>query len=134
MSRRNALLSACLLVMGCVVSMSAQQPAASANRSTVVVPPLVNFSGVLIDFNGKPLTHITGVTFFLYKEEQGGAPLWMETQNVVPDKNGHYTVMLGSTTSTGLPADIFVAGEARWLAVQPQGQAEQPRILLLSVP
>jgi len=35
---------------------------------------------------------------------------------------GHYTVMLGSTSSTGLPADIFVAGEARWLGVQPQGQ------------
>ena len=135
MSCRNALLSACLLVTCCVVPMSAQQPAASAsNRSNVVVPPLVNFSGVLSDGNGKPLSVISGVTFLLYKEEVGGAPLWMETQNVYPDKTGHYAVMLGSTTSTGLPADIFVAGEARWLAVQPQGQAEKPRILLLSVP
>jgi len=135
MSRRNAFLSACLLVICCVGSMSGQQPAASANnRSNVVVPPLVNFSGVLNDVNGKALNRITGVTFLLYKEEQGGAPLWMETQNVYPDKTGHYTVMLGSTTSNGLPGDIFVAGEARWLAVQAQGQAEQPRILLLSVP
>jgi len=135
MSHRNAFLSACLVVTCCVLSTSGQQPAASASsRSNVVVPPLVNFSGVLTNINGKPLTNITGVTFLLYKEEQGGAPLWLETQNVQPDKNGHYTVMLGSTTSTGLPADIFVAGEARWLGVQPQGLAEQPRILLLSVP
>jgi len=134
MSRRNALFSACVLVFCCVFPMSAQQPESATNRSNVVVPPLVNFSGVLTDVNGKPLTHVTGVTFLLYKDEQGGAPLWTETQNVYPDKTGHYSVMLGSTTSAGLPADIFVAGEARWLGVQEQGQAEQPRILLLSVP
>jgi hypothetical protein len=43
-------------------------------------------------------------------------------------------VMLGSTSSNGLPSDIFVAGEARWLGVQVQGQAEQPRVLQMSVP
>ena len=32
------------------------------------------------------------------------------------DKAGHYTVSLGSTTSQGLPASPFAAGEARWLA------------------
>lgn len=42
--------------------------------------------------------------------------------------------MLGSTISTRLPAHIFVAGEARWLAVWPEGQQEQARVLLLSVP
>jgi len=114
MSHRNACLGACLLVICCVLPMSGQESAASLNnRSNAVVPPLMNFSGVLNDVNGKPLTNIVGVTFSLYKDEQGGAPLWMETQNVQPDKTGHYTVMLGSTTSTGLPGDIFVAGEPR---------------------
>ncbi len=135
MMRQNALLGACLLLICCVLPMLAQQPAANVtNGSNVVVPPLVSFSGVLNDLNGKPLTTITGVTFLLYKEEQGGAPLWLETQNVQPDKTGRYSVMLGSTTSTGVPSDLFVAGEARWLAVQPQGQPEQPRVMLLSVP
>jgi hypothetical protein len=109
-----------------------QQPRATA--ANVIVPPLVQFSGVLADVNGKPLAGTVGVTFYLYKDSQGGAPLWMETQNVQPDKAGHYSVMLGSTTSHGLPADLFVSGEARWLGVQPQGQSEQPRVLLLSVP
>ena len=60
--------------------------------------------------------------------------LWMETQNVTPDKDGRYAVMLGASTSAGLPTDLFASGEARWLGVQAQGQPEQPRVLLLSVP
>jgi hypothetical protein len=102
--------------------------------TNTVVPNLVNYSGVLTDVNGKPITGVAGVTFLLYKDAQRGAPLWMETQNVQGDKTGRYTVVLGSTTSHGLPSDVFVSGEARWLAVQEQGQEEQPRILLVAVP
>jgi len=99
-----------------------------------VVPMLVHFSGRLTDVNGKPLSGVAGVTFYLFSEQDGGVPLWMETQNVEPDKAGHYSVMLGSTSRQGLPTNIFFTGEARWLGVQVQGQAEQPRVLLLSVP
>jgi hypothetical protein len=105
-----------------------------ATNTHAVVPPLVNFAGVLTDLNGKPMTGVVGVTFYLYQEQQGGAPLWLETQNVQADDSGHYTVMLGSTSSYGLPADIFVAGQAHWLGVQVEGQAEQPRVLLVSAP
>ena len=121
-------LTICLVLITCVA------PTSSAQQTDQVVPTLVNFSGTLTDVNGKPLTGVVGVTFFLYKDEQGGSPLWVETQNVEPDKNGHYRVILGSTTSQGLPTDLFASGEARWLAVQPEGQAEQARIVLLSVP
>ncbi len=58
----------------------------------------------------------------------------METQNVTPDDNGQYSVILGSTTATGLPDDLFSQQEQRWLGVQVQGQAEQARVLLVSVP
>jgi len=121
-----------VLLLICCASSQAQQT--MPTNTNAVVPPLINFSGVLADGNGKPLISVTGVTFLLYKEQQGGAPLWMETRNVAPDNNGGYSVMLGSTSNTGLPGDIFVAGAARWLAVQPQGQQEYPRVLLLSVP
>jgi hypothetical protein len=84
--------------------------------------------------SSKPLAGTVGVTFSLYKEEQGGAPLWVETQNVQPDNHGHDTVMLGSASSQGLPADLFTAGEPRWIGVRPQGQTEQPRVMLASVP
>jgi hypothetical protein len=95
---------------------------------------MVKFSGSLSDLKGRPSTGVVGVTFSLYKDAQGGSPLWMETQNVQADANGRYSVQLGSTQPNGLPTDVFTSGEARWLGVQPQGQTEQPRVLLLSVP
>jgi hypothetical protein len=108
---------------------TAQTPAA-----TSAVPPMVNFRGTLVDGHSKPLSTVVGVTFSLYKDSEGGAPLWVETQNVQPDKSGHYKVMLGSSTSQGLPPALFASGEARWLGVHVQGQEEQARTLLLSVP
>ncbi len=105
---------------------------AASNPSTV--PTVIRFSGNLADVNGKPLSGVVGVTFSLYAGQQGGAALWVETQNVQADKSGHYAVTLGSTTTQGLPQGIFASGEARWLGVQPQGQAERPRVLLMSVP
>ena len=132
MSRMRLYVSVWLLLICSAVSLSAQQAALAA--ANAVVPPVVKFSGVLTDVNNKPQTGTVGVTFSLYKESQGGAPLWVETQNVMADKTGHYSAMLGSTTSQGLPSDVFASGEARWLGVQVQGQAEQARTVLMSVP
>ena len=132
MSRTKMSLSVWLLLICSAVSLSAQQAALVA--ANAIVPPVIKFSGVLADANNKPLTGTVGVTFSLYQESQGGAPLWVETQNVTPDKTGHYSVMLGSASSQGLPGSAFASGEARWLAVQAQGQAEQPRTVLMSVP
>ncbi len=105
-----------------------------APSSTTPVPRLVRFSGTIKDAAGKPVGGVAGVTFALYKDQEGGAPLWLETQNVQLDANGRYSVMLGSTKSDGIPTELFTSGEARWLGVQPERQAEQPRVLLLSVP
>jgi hypothetical protein len=132
MLRTRLYVGACFVLICCAVSLSAQQAALAA--ANAVVPPVIKFSGALTDVNSKPLTGTVGVTFSLYKESQGGAALWLETQNVTADKTGHYSVMLGSTTSQGLPSEVFASGEARWLSVQAQGQAEQPRTVLMSVP
>jgi hypothetical protein len=123
-----------LALLLCSLFGHAQQTSTAGQGATVIVPPLVNFSGVLTDGNGKPLNGVVGVTFYLYKDSQGGPPVWMETQNVQPDKTGHYKVTLGSATAQGVPAELFASGEARWLGVQAQDQEEQPRVLLLSVP
>ncbi len=131
MKRTLGMFLVTLLLCAELPSQSQQTIVTNANP---IVPTLVKFSGSLTDINSKPLSGTVGVTFLLYKDEQGGAPLWMETQNVTPDKSGHYTAVLGSTTNQGLPTDLFASGEARWLGVQAEGQAEQPRVLLLSVP
>src|SRR5580693_8610843 len=129
MLRNMVHMTLCVSLICCALQVSAQQPTASG-----IVPPVVKFGGVLTDVNGKAATGTVGVTFSLYKESQGGAALWVETQNVTLDKTGHYAVMLGSTTSQGLRPDLFASGEARWLGVQVQGEAEQPRTVLMSVP
>jgi hypothetical protein len=124
-------LRACILIVLFCSLVGAQS---TNSTQSPVVPPLVKFNGVLTDVNSKALTGTVGVTFSLYNEAQGGSALWVETQNVTPDKAGHYSVMLGSTTTEGIPASLFGSGEARWLGVQAQGQAEQPRTMLMSVP
>jgi hypothetical protein len=110
------------------------QPNNNLATKTAVVPGMVRFAGIAKDLDGKPLSGVTGITFLLYKDEQGGAPLWLETQNVQPDSTGHYSVILGATKAEGLPVELFRSGEAQWLGMQIAGQPEQPRVLLLSVP
>ena len=74
------------------------------------------------------------LTFALYSEETGGTALWLETQNITADSNGHYVALLGWTKPDGLPTDVFTSEQARWVGVQISGQAEQPRVLLVSAP
>lgn len=125
---KRSLVAHLVLALLCASGVYAQQP------SQAVVPSLIKFGGHLVDSTGNPYSTIAGVTFALYQEQQGGAPLWIESQNVNPDATGHYAVFLGSMTAGGLPIGLFSEGEARWLGVQVEGQSEQPRVLLVAVP
>ena len=115
-------------------STSGNAQSTSSVMSSEAVPRLVKFSGAAKDDTGHAKTGAVGVTFSLYKDQDGGAPLWLETQNVQADSKGNYTALLGSTKSEGLPAELFSLNEARWLGVQLEGQAAQPRVLFVSVP
>jgi trimeric autotransporter adhesin len=48
--------------------------------------------------------------------------------------NGPLLCHAGLDHQHGIAREPFCCGEARWLAVQPHGQAEQTRVLLVSVP
>src|SRR5580698_703282 len=99
-------------------------------QDAATVPSLIKFSGAVESASN----HVIGVTFALYKDERERIPLWIETQNVLLDDTGRFDVQLGATVPEGMPKELFASGEARWISVQPQGQPEQPRVLLLSVP
>ncbi len=62
--------------------------AASAASSTGVsiVPRVMQFNGVVTDSLGKPATGTATITFSLYELQEGGAPLWVETQSLAPPK------------------------------------------------
>jgi len=108
----------------------------SAQQASISVPRLVRVSGSFRPGGGQAVSPIESVTFSVYADEQGGTPLWSETQNVQVDQDGHYTALMGNTLSAGMPPDLFAGGEARWLGplFNRPGEAEQPRTLLVSVP
>ena len=77
---RRFTIAIALFVLLLVAITSAQQ------APTTSVPNLIRYSGTLKDAQGAPLASTTvGVTFAIYKQQDGGAPIWMETQNVTTD-------------------------------------------------
>ena len=133
------LLARSIVATGCVVvglsELSAQQPSAGSAALTPV-PRVVWFSGSFRPADGQPAGPVETVTLAVYPEQEGGTPLWQETQTVVVGTDGRYNVLLGSTTQEGLPLDLFTTGEPRWLGVRFErvGEREQPRVHLASVP
>ena len=109
-SSRRLLTWLFILSLLCSWTTAQQTPSSTAPG----VPRLVNFSGRAVDAQGKTITGIAGATFAIYKDQSGGTPLWMETQNVQADAKGNYLVQLGATKPDGLPLDLFTSGEARW--------------------
>src|SRR5258706_2192 len=129
LGQRTSLFCVVLLFFGMAVQAQQSQLASGAPDAPSVGSPapsgvpsaqLVKFSGTLNDASGQPLAGVVGVTFAVYKDQTGGTPLWLETQNAQLDAQGNYTVLLGSTTSQGMPLNLFTTGETRWVGVQAQ--------------
>jgi Chaperone of endosialidase len=115
------------------------QTAQPMNPAPTAVERVFRISGVVPPTERKAEALVEDVSFSIYAEETGGTPLWQETQSVAVDKQGRYSVLLGSTSVDGLPLELFATGEPRWLGKQVQrpeetATAEQPRTLLTSVP
>src|SRR5687768_12083887 len=107
-----------LLVQSTAVVPAAQEPAAS-------VPRLLAFSGIARTPHGQPLSGTLTMMFVVYAEPDGGVPLWSESHTVRIAAGGRYDVLLGSATDGGVPAELFVSGGARWVAVHIEGGPEQ---------
>jgi hypothetical protein len=98
------------------------------------IPVLVKFTGVLGEPPGTLTTGPRGITFALYDDQTGGAPLWMETQTVFVDFQGHFTAILGSATPNGIPSTVFDGQHARWVGVILDDGQQRPRAELSSAP
>ena len=106
------------------------------STSVVPVPRLVSVTGVYQPADGQPPPAGTVVTLLIYADEHGGTPLWQETQNVVLDKSGRYSLLLGAAQADGIPLEVFASGEAQWLALHfaGLGEVEGSRTRITSVP
>ena len=92
-----------LIFAGCVSGVLAQQPPPATPLTTV--PRVVRISGAFHAMDGRPAAPVERVTLSICSEERGGVPLWQETQNATVDGDGHYSVLMGSTLTEGMPFD-----------------------------
>jgi hypothetical protein len=118
-------------------SSSSEKPQKVRLAAKIAVPREIEFAGTLRDRDGDPLGGIVGVTFAIYKAREGGAPVWLETENIKADKKGHYAVVVGAPKGKGQPLDaLFPKGEQRWLGAQVllPGEVEMPRQLVWGAP
>jgi hypothetical protein len=106
-----------LIVLFGAVGSSRAQEAAQPVAAIESVPRLIQSNGILKDGSARAVAGAASVTFAIYSEQEGGAAIWSETQNVLADASGHYTAVLGSATAGGFPAELFGTGESRWLGV-----------------
>jgi hypothetical protein len=95
---------------------------------------VVTYTDTIKDAAGVPRFGSVGITVSLYANREDGQPLWRESQTVQLDNEGRYTLLIGATEREGLPLEVFTDRKAQWLGIQEEGEAEQPRILLLTVP
>jgi hypothetical protein len=108
---------------------------ARAQASPGAAPTLIPVSGELRTADGQPRTGTAVLVLSLYEGQTDAAPRWVEQQTVTLDAAGRYSVQFGATQQDGLPADLFTAAAStRWVGVAVQGEAEQPRVMLISVP
>ena len=121
---------------GQVWAQSPASPGQVATPASIAGQRLIRFSGRALDATRRPVAGVAGVTFAIYEEQEGGAPLWQETQNLATGADGRFSALLGATSTTGIPPELFAGGNSRWLGVltEAPGASEQPRVLLVSVP
>jgi hypothetical protein len=124
------------IAIASVLALIGVTPLLAQQTTVTAIPHLVRFTGTFHPVNGLPVGPTESVTLSVYADEQGGTPLWQETQNVAVDADGHYTAVLGATQNDGVPLDLFTAASPRWLGVMfnRPGETEQPRVQLVSVP
>lgn len=76
----------CSLWLGLSLVATAVQAASTPGAS----PRLMKLGGVLKDAQGEPRSGTLRVTFAIYAEPEGGAPLWAEAQEVAVGAHARY--------------------------------------------
>ena len=95
----------------------------------------MRLDGALKTPTGEARTGSVLLVVSLYAGKDDATPLWVEQQLVTLDAAGRYTIFAGATLPDGVPPE-FLSGatSGRWLGVGVQGEAEQFRMMLVTVP
>lgn len=97
----------------------------AAISAMAAVPPMLNFQGNLTDIAGVPIANDTkSVLFRIWDASAGGSVKWFETQNIITDGNGNFSVLL----------DTVFNQPDRWLGIKVDTDPEiSPRAKLVSI-
>jgi len=134
MTRFCLVLSVALVLALVPAAWSAPQTGAVTTAAQTPGSRLITYTGTLTDAEGRARTGSVTLVFSLYAQQDGNEALWRERQTVAANELGRYTVLLGATVPGGVPPEAFGDGKAQWLGVAVDGEAEQPRALLVAVP
>ena len=132
--KRKALLHISLFVSLILALPHASYAQLVAGPGVTDLSPSQPISNRTFSFSGTIPGQVDGalsLTFSIYPDQQSATTLWTETQ-IVQVTAEKYSVMLGSTSATGVPSEIFSADQSHWLGVQVNGT--EKRFLLVSVP
>lgn len=115
-----------------LASLTVLTAVALAGAAPASVPGTLTHQGRLFQSDGvKPVSGALPVSFRLYAQPAGGAPLWLETHEVTFE-DGYYAVHLGDTTPI---AGAITGAQPRYLGITVGNDEElSPRAALGSVP
>lgn len=95
-------------------------------------PTLISYQGTLTDSNGSSIEGDINMTFSLYREAEGGTPIWTETYEntqAISVRDGQFHVLLGSQVAL----DTVDIGGNLYLGIVVNGEEMLPRELLTGV-
>ncbi|MBI2465310.1 hypothetical protein HYV64_04160 [Candidatus Shapirobacteria bacterium] len=109
----------------------------SSASSPVVPNRILSFQGRLTDSSGNPITSSTGITFKLFNLGSGGTELYNSgagnSQTVIPDDNGIFSVVIGKSHGLGIPSSVFSENAEVWLEITSGGETMNPRQQIATV-
>jgi len=95
------------------------------------VPGKMSYEGRLTDSSLNPITAAKVVEFKIYDADTAGNLIWgPESQNITPDNQGVFSVLLGGISP--ITPEVF-SGPARYLEISIAGETISPRTQIVSV-
>jgi hypothetical protein len=101
--------------------------------SPVYANRFLSFQGRLTDTSGNPIISSTNIRFELYDTETVGTGTSLyssgsgNSQTVIPDDNGIFSVTIGKTHGTQIPNSVFTQNPAVYLQIIAGGETMSPR-------
>ena len=98
---------------------------------------ILSFQGRLTDSSGNPISSSTGVVFKLFSTLSGGTSLYDSSignsQTVVPDANGIFSVVIGQSHGGPIPSSVFTENPNVFLEITSGGETMTPRQQIATV-